>query len=325
MSQPPDIAVVVIAYNEASTIEDCLGALLAQETALSLEVLVVDDGSTDGTADVVASVATGDPRVRLVSHAANRGRGAARRTGQDAVVATFIGYVDADVIVPVNWIAACTAALGTYSAVSGIASPDGDCVVLVRMVHPVVRLRRHTMAISGGNVVFRADALRSIGFDQRARLGEDFRLATQMTARGMSIATLPDLVAEHREHKSYARTIHWMWQNGIDASRLPFELQTVRLPDVTWLGWLAVVVVAALLGATGTTSWWISLAIVVVATVAVALAHAASRFVLSSRFHRWLAAAALDVPLISAYLAGRTVGLPGALVGAFRRPPAHSA
>jgi len=91
----PRIAVVMPAYNAAATIEAALGSLLAQ-TCRELEVVVVDDGSTDATAAIVERMANGAPvPVRLVRRA-HGGRAAARDTGITATDAEFIGFVDAD-------------------------------------------------------------------------------------------------------------------------------------------------------------------------------------------------------------------------------------
>jgi glycosyltransferase involved in cell wall biosynthesis len=301
---------VVIAHNEEATVTDCVSALLAQHTERSLEVVVVDDGSTDRTGVLVARVAARDARVRLLAHGRNLGRGAARSTGLEDVDAALVGYVDADVIVPPDWLERCAAALTTNSAVSGIATPDGDCVVLVRLVHPTARVRPHTMAISGGNVLFDARVLREVGFDKRSRLGEDVRLAQRMTALGFSIATVPGLVAEHRESKSYRASIGWMWQNGVDAARLPFEFRRLRVPDLAWLGWMVVLAVLAILASWGVISWTTAVGALLGWTVVITTAHTVSRFRLRPRTLRWLAAAALDVPLVTTYLAGRTAGFP---------------
>ena len=59
------VSVLLPLRDEAARVEPCLRALLAQ-TGVDAEVVVLDDGSTDGTADVVRRVADGDPRVRLL-------------------------------------------------------------------------------------------------------------------------------------------------------------------------------------------------------------------------------------------------------------------
>ncbi|MFC3613024.1 glycosyltransferase family 2 protein [Lutimaribacter marinistellae] len=89
----PRASIVVPAYNSARTLPATLDALLAQ-TYRDFEIVVVNDGSTDGTAEVARGYAA-DPRVRLVEQA-NRGLAGARNTGIAAASGEFVGFCDAD-------------------------------------------------------------------------------------------------------------------------------------------------------------------------------------------------------------------------------------
>ena len=77
MPVAPRVTVVVPTYQRAATVERAVRSVLAQEGP-PFEVIVVDDGSTDGTAERLATL--DDPRLRVV-HQANAGRGAARNAG----------------------------------------------------------------------------------------------------------------------------------------------------------------------------------------------------------------------------------------------------
>ena len=76
------LSVLVPVYNERYVVASSIGRLLALEhpTISSLEVIVVDDGSSDGSYEVLQELAAGDDRVRVFRHSENRGKGAAIRT-----------------------------------------------------------------------------------------------------------------------------------------------------------------------------------------------------------------------------------------------------
>jgi SAM-dependent methyltransferase len=86
------LSVVIPVFNEAGTIGEVLRRVLA--TPFEKEVIVVDDGSTDATLEILERI--GDPVVRVFRHSANRGKGAALRTGFKAATGDFVIVQDAD-------------------------------------------------------------------------------------------------------------------------------------------------------------------------------------------------------------------------------------
>lgn len=89
----PRASVVVPAFNADRTIRRAIGTVTGQ-TFTDLEIIVVDDGSTDATADKVRAVT--DERVHLVTHERNRGAAIARNSGISAAHGTYIAFLDAD-------------------------------------------------------------------------------------------------------------------------------------------------------------------------------------------------------------------------------------
>jgi glycosyltransferase involved in cell wall biosynthesis len=94
MSTAPLISVITPAYNVAAWIAEAIDSVLAQ-TEGRLEYVVVDDGSTDNTADIVAERAARDPRLRLI-RTPNGGSGQARNIAIEDTSAPFIAFLDGD-------------------------------------------------------------------------------------------------------------------------------------------------------------------------------------------------------------------------------------
>ncbi|MFA6029888.1 MAG: glycosyltransferase family 2 protein [Elusimicrobiota bacterium] len=88
------LSIVVPAFNEARTIRGVVERLLALKLPVRLELLVVDDGSTDGTADALSVLR--DARLKVLRHPKNRGKGAAVRTALEQATGDYLLVQDAD-------------------------------------------------------------------------------------------------------------------------------------------------------------------------------------------------------------------------------------
>ncbi len=93
-----DLTIVIPAYNEAGAIGPVLEELAATMSSsdLDYEIVVVDDGSADGTSEVIRELAPKLPRVRVIVHPRNRGYGASLKTGIHSANAEIIAITDAD-------------------------------------------------------------------------------------------------------------------------------------------------------------------------------------------------------------------------------------
>jgi len=89
----PTVSVVIPTYNRADVLPRAVDSVLGQ-TVADLELVVVDDGSTDDTADVLASY--DDDRLRYVAHETNRGANVARNTGIEAAEGEYVAFLDSD-------------------------------------------------------------------------------------------------------------------------------------------------------------------------------------------------------------------------------------
>ncbi|WP_278314502.1 glycosyltransferase [Lolliginicoccus levis] len=96
-----DVSVVIPAFNEQDSIEPCLRALIDNGPAIA-EIIVVDNNSTDATANIVGRIADGEPRIRLV-HETTPGTAAARNRGFAEASGDIIARIDADTRVEEGW------------------------------------------------------------------------------------------------------------------------------------------------------------------------------------------------------------------------------
>ncbi len=90
----PKVSVIVPAYNTEKFVNKCLLSLVNQ-TLKDLEIIVINDGSTDNTENIVSSIAQNDRRVKIVNQM-NLRQGAARNNGIKVACGEYIGFVDSD-------------------------------------------------------------------------------------------------------------------------------------------------------------------------------------------------------------------------------------
>ena len=96
------LSVIVPVFNERSTVAEVIRRIRAVELPLEVEVVVVDDGSSDGTDKVLTAL--GDSTVRVIRHPENRGKGAAIRTGMESIRGDLVLVQDADLEYdPADW------------------------------------------------------------------------------------------------------------------------------------------------------------------------------------------------------------------------------
>ena len=110
----PVVRTIVPVYNVKSYVGECVESLCRQ-TYTNLEILLVDDGSTDGSGEVCDEYAGRDERIRVI-HQANRGLSGARNMGLDDARGEYIAFVDSDDLVSTNYVETLYELLMKYEA-----------------------------------------------------------------------------------------------------------------------------------------------------------------------------------------------------------------
>lgn len=94
----PQVSIIVPVYNVGTYLAACLDSLRLQ-TCSEIEIICVDDASTDGSLQILTEASRNDARIKIVRHPVNRGLSAARNTGIKAATAPWILFVDSDDLV----------------------------------------------------------------------------------------------------------------------------------------------------------------------------------------------------------------------------------
>jgi glycosyltransferase involved in cell wall biosynthesis len=200
-SSPP-LSIVVPAFNEARRLPWSLPTLADLVRAEQAELIVVDDGSTDGTADVATRLLRGLPGASVVSLPRHRGKGAAVRSGVARASGSVIAYMDADLAADVEGLPRLVAALdGAHVSVGSRTAPgsvvtgmDMRRVALERGFNALTRaltdLRIHDTQC--GFKAFRAGAAKLLfHLSQEDGLAFDVELLTLAERIGYAVAEVP--------------------------------------------------------------------------------------------------------------------------------------
>jgi GT2 family glycosyltransferase len=201
----PKVSVVVCSYNGGRTLARCLESLMTLNYP-DYEVIVVDDGSTDDTCEIVARF----PRVRAI-HQMNQGLSVARNVGLQAATGSIIAYTDSDCFVDPDWLGLLVAQLehSDAAAVGGpnLAPDDGWLAACVSASpgQPTHVLESDQVAehIPGCNMAFRRAALEALnGFDPQFRkAGDDVDLCWRLQQAGMWISFAPGAFVWHHRRQ----------------------------------------------------------------------------------------------------------------------------
>ena len=214
---PLAVSVIIPTYNAENSIIQNLSALVEQKCAFAYEIIVVDDGSTDRTRDLVEEFienADSSVGVRLIK-ASHRGPAAARNIGVKEAQSDTVLFIDADCIVQEEWLSSMVEYLFADPSIAGV----GGTYTTLNTESPTARFVGHDIAyrhtrlnkaidhIGTYSAAFRKKALLDVGlFDETFAQAdsEDNDISYRLVERGYRLVFQPKAVVSH-PHPSRAR------------------------------------------------------------------------------------------------------------------------
>ncbi|MDO4761367.1 MAG: glycosyltransferase family 2 protein [Corynebacterium sp.] len=222
----PLVSIIVPCFNEARVLPACVRSVLRSEYEF-FELIIVDDGSTDNTKEVMLELGKLDSRI-ITIHQRNAGKGAALNTGTEYASGEFLMYVDADGVFRPDTIAEMLRAFrhAKVGAVCGDDRPvnvDRTLTTLLALIsHVGTGYVRRALAVvnclpvvSGNIGMFRRSVLQETGLLLTDSLGEDLELTWRVHRAGFQVAFAPRAIV-YAESPS---TLRGLWRQRVRWAR----------------------------------------------------------------------------------------------------------
>ena len=297
----PILSIVICTFNRVKLLSSCLSGLMSQTIRQQIQVIVVDDGSSQDTSSVVEKF-----DVDFVALESNQGLSAARNAGIAIARASIIAFTDDDVIVPPDWCESLfnawnKAPAGTYAIGGTVTVAEVSSLTQRYLTHhnplsPIDldvahaktfmgRLRayvrsesgtnqttRPVYSLVGANMSFTRKALDAVGgFDPSIRFGGDEELVCVNLRRqfgDQSIVCYPSIAVAHNFDPRFRDTMRRAFQYGFSSGRS--WARTGGLPSLRPVGGLFVV------------------SLIVIAPFSIVGAMVISLLIPFSLWHRWI-------------------------------------
>lgn len=216
------ISVIVPTYNRLALLQRTLDSLFRQDYP-DFEIIVVNDGSTDGTHEYLSGAAV--PGNFKYLHHENRGLAATRKRGLEHARGDIIAFTDDDCVVPPNWLTKIAARLtGTVAGVGGVVrtgNPSNIFAVATDLMQNYYKdaINRGDVKVpflTGNNVAYKRSSLEKVGGpDPRFRMGaEDRDLTFRIAQTGGALVYDPSIVIDHYHDSDLLRFLKHQYDFG---------------------------------------------------------------------------------------------------------------
>lgn len=213
-----DVSIVVPCFNEACFIRQAIKALLRQDYSGEFEIIVADNGSTDGTQTIVEKEQSADSRINLVDASDHKGAAHARNIGVEHARGKYVLFADADDETPPGWLTAMLKALEfsdlvgcgfdtetlneSWQSESWQNGQNGD----LNHFHPPF------LPWSGaGSIGVKRDTHQAVGgFDERLIVLEDADYCWRIQLTGVTMKFVSETTIQYRFPKKYSQMFRQM-------------------------------------------------------------------------------------------------------------------
>jgi glycosyltransferase involved in cell wall biosynthesis len=226
--QQPEVSVVMPVFNAERFLPGTVDSVLGQ-TFTNLELVAVDDGSTDRSIDILQGFATKDARVRVIVRA-HTGIAGARNDGIAAARGEFVAAMDNDDVMCPERLALQVSFLRRHpdyvavGAAAMLVDEDGDPLNVRRFPTSSEEIEAELLAgknpLMQSNCLFRRDTLVKMGgYRDRCNFAEDYDLFLRLSEHGR-LGNLDEVLAQFRQHVSRASASYYRQQNQVAVAAL---------------------------------------------------------------------------------------------------------
>lgn len=225
------ISIIIPVYNSEQYLSECIDSVLGQ-TYTSIELILVDDGSTDTSGALCDHYAKKDARIRVV-HNSNAGVSAARNIGLDMAVGEYITFIDSDDIVEENYVFALYSNIKeNHSDLSfckmakyahGAIVPMPENLPLIVNLETDLSLTsfakrfcygKDCISSSACRILYKRNIVSEIRFDKEIRIGEDWMFVLNAVFRSKKVTSVDEVLYFYRTNESSAT--HSYFVNYLD-------------------------------------------------------------------------------------------------------------
>lgn len=243
----PFVSVIVCTYNRKNLLKSCLNSIYAQDYPKSnFEVIIVDGGSTDGTAELCEEF----PQIRFITES-RFGLAYARNKGAELAQGSIVAYTDDDCLVDKQWLTNLIAGFQFSEDVMGVGGPvyplDPEAIPAKIHVKDALGLfddgenTKLTDGVITSNSAFKKEIFKTIKFDEslgitrRGNLilsGEDVDFCQKLLDSGYKLSYTPHAKVYHRIHKERIRVpyiVKHALHRGISKTRIYLNKKQSRI------------------------------------------------------------------------------------------------